>query len=71
MTLRTLNYGNYGIFLIMIAGCCPSAVPVLALLFSKAPCRACRGIKMPTKDLNINGTKQQTLNPISPKQNKP
>ena len=28
MTLRTLNYGNYGIFLIMgNAGFCPSAVP--------------------------------------------
>ena len=27
MTLRTLNYGNYGIFLIMgSAGICPSAV---------------------------------------------
>ena len=27
MTLRTLNYGNYGIFLIMgHAGFCPSAV---------------------------------------------
>ena len=27
MTLRTLNYGNYGIFLIMgIAGFCPSTV---------------------------------------------
>ena len=27
MTLRTLNYGNYGIFLIMgSAGFCPSAV---------------------------------------------
>ena len=27
MTLRTLNYGNYGIFLIMgNAGFCPSAV---------------------------------------------
>ena len=29
MTLRTLNYGNYGIFLIMgNAGCCPSTVGV-------------------------------------------
>ena len=29
MTLRTLNYGNYGIFLIMgHAGFCPSAVVV-------------------------------------------
>ena len=29
MTLRTLNYGNYGIFLIMgNAGFCPSAVLV-------------------------------------------
>ena len=29
MTLRTLNYGNYGIFLIMgNAGFCPSAVCV-------------------------------------------
>ena len=27
MTLRTLNYGNYGIFLVMgLAGFCPSAV---------------------------------------------
>ena len=33
MTLRTLNYGNYGIFLIMgHAGFCPSTVgPILAL----------------------------------------
>ena len=32
MTLRTLNYGNYGIFLIMgNAGFCPSTV--LAVLF--------------------------------------
>ena len=31
MTLRTLNYGNYGIFLIMgNAGFCPSTVRVLA-----------------------------------------
>ena len=30
MTLRTLNYGNYGIFLIMgNAGFCPSAVFLL------------------------------------------
>ena len=30
MTLRTLNYGNYGIFLIMgNAGFCPSAVGFL------------------------------------------
>ena len=29
MTLRTLNYGNYGIFLIMgHAGFCPSAVAI-------------------------------------------
>ena len=29
MTLRTLNYGNYGIFLIMgNAGFCPSTVPM-------------------------------------------
>ena len=29
MTLRTLNYGNYGIFLIMgNAGFCPSAVSI-------------------------------------------
>ena len=33
MTLRTLNYGNYGIFLIMgHAGFCPSAVRVLFFL---------------------------------------
>ena len=33
MTLRTLNYGNYGIFLIMgNAGFCPSAV---------VPCPCC------------------------------
>ena len=30
MTLRTLNYGNYGIFLIMgNAGFCPSTVSIL------------------------------------------
>ena len=30
MTLRTLNYGNYGIFLIMgNAGFCPSTVLIL------------------------------------------
>ena len=36
MTLRTLNYGNYGIFLIMgHAGFCPSTVRILvfAVLF--------------------------------------
>ena len=34
MTLRTLNYGNYGIFLIMgNAGFCPSAVWDLNYLF--------------------------------------
>ena len=33
MTLRTLNYGNYGIFLIMgNAGFCPSAVRILTRL---------------------------------------
>ena len=32
MTLRTLNYGNYGIFLMMgNAGFCPSAVPLADL----------------------------------------
>ena len=32
MTLRTLNYGNYGIFLIMgNAGFCPSTVEVFRL----------------------------------------
>ena len=38
MTLRTLNYGNYGIFLIMgNAGFCPSAVllPFLHSLLAK------------------------------------
>ena len=35
MTLRTLNYGNYGIFLIMgNAGFCPSAVVPLILLIA-------------------------------------
>ena len=35
MTLRTLNYGNYGIFLIMgNAGFCPSAVVTLGNLVS-------------------------------------
>ena len=33
MTLRTLNYGNYGIFLIMgHAGFCPSTVVLVELL---------------------------------------
>ena len=33
MTLRTLNYGNYGIFLIMgHAGFCPSAVWIISLV---------------------------------------
>ena len=33
MTLRTLNYGNYGIFLIMgNAGFCPSAVVLMLVL---------------------------------------
>ena len=39
MTLRTLNYGNYGIFLIMgNAGFCPSTVPLLqgSLSFARA-----------------------------------
>ena len=38
MTLRTLNYGNYGIFLIMgNAGFCPSAVaPIRALRLEAA-----------------------------------
>ena len=36
MTLRTLNYGNYGIFLIMgSAGFCPSAVvPIYFEIYS-------------------------------------
>ena len=43
MTLRTLNYGNYGIFLIMgNAGFCPSTVLLLfiflVLLISMFPC---------------------------------
>ena len=34
MTLRTLNYGNYGIFLIMgNAGFCPSAVVRVGFLY--------------------------------------
>ena len=34
MTLRTLNYGNYGIFLIMgNAGFCPSTVVVILVPF--------------------------------------
>ena len=34
MTLRTLNYGNYGIFLIMgNAGFCPSTVSVAVEAF--------------------------------------
>ena len=37
MTLRTLNYGNYGIFLIMgNAGFCPSAVSIPSLWLVKA-----------------------------------
>ena len=37
MTLRTLNYGNYGIFLIMgSAGFCPSAVWILVFGFKAA-----------------------------------
>ena len=33
MTLRTLNYGNYGIFLIMgNAGFCPSTVPIVSIV---------------------------------------
>ena len=33
MTLRTLNYGNYGIFLIMgNAGFCPSTVWVISIV---------------------------------------
>ena len=37
MTLRTLNYGNYGIFLIMgNAGFCPSAVSLVKARGSKA-----------------------------------
>ena len=36
MTLRTLNYGNYGIFLIMgNAGFCPSTVAVEAWEFRR------------------------------------
>ena len=36
MTLRTLNYGNYGIFLIMgNAGFCPSAVGNGMVCFSR------------------------------------
>ena len=52
MTLRTLNYGNYGIFLIMgNAGFCPSAVVMIVrpettqapiLNTSKSPDRALR-----------------------------
>ena len=33
MTPRTLNYGNYGIFLIMgNVGFCPSAVPIVSFV---------------------------------------
>ena len=37
MTLRTLNYGNYGIFLLMgDAGFCPSTVvPTLGYIWSR------------------------------------
>ena len=36
MTLRTLNYGNYGIFLIMgHAGFCPSTVVIMILITVK------------------------------------
>ena len=35
MTLRTLNYGNYGIFLIMgNAGCCPSTESLLRIVLT-------------------------------------
>ena len=38
MTLRTLNYGNYGIFLIMgNAGFCPSTVGLQAVRFNLGP----------------------------------
>ena len=41
LTLRTLNYGNYGIFLIMgNAGFCPSAVPWDFATFCKSPMKA-------------------------------
>ena len=41
MTLRTLNYGNYGIFLIMAnAGFCPSTVGLLLFEGSFAVCKA-------------------------------
>ena len=37
MTLRTLNYGNYGIFLIMgNAGFCPSTVVVVVVVVAVA-----------------------------------
>ena len=38
MTLRTLNYGNYGIFLIMgHAGFCPSTVVVIIVPLNPKP----------------------------------
>ena len=46
MTLRTLNYGNYGIFLIMgNAGFCPSAVllPFFHSLLTKGRSKKARG----------------------------
>ena len=50
MTLRTLNYGNYGIFLIMgNAGFCPSAVTPFTL--AKPP-----GTPQPQVDQHIFGS---------------
>ena len=47
MTLRTLNYGNYGIFLIMgNAGFCPSTVGFCLNRYSKA----CIAAKHPTTE---------------------
>ena len=41
MTLRTLNYGNYGIFLIMgHAGFCPSAVVYVPVFLPGEDCKA-------------------------------
>ena len=44
MTLRTLNYGNYGIFLIMgNAGFCPSTVPLPMILMGCIHATGCKG----------------------------
>ena len=58
MTLRTLNYGNYGIFLVMgNAGFCPSAVVSTPRVLERSSSRSDpRGDQVEDQPWEIPGT---------------